>query len=124
MALREDIAAASPELITRSVIGTLSLVVFAGVAFVLLSSPAGAAADANASILPTVNALLNGTSAVLLTVGYACIRQRKVTAHKTCMVTALVVSSLFLVTYLIHHYQVGSVPFSGQGWLRGGTSVC
>ena len=108
-----------PELITRSVIAALSLVVFAGVAFVLLGSPAGAAADASASILPTVNALLNGTSAVLLMVGYACIRQRKVMAHKTCMVTAFVVSSLFLVTYLIHHYQVGSVPFSGQGWLRG-----
>ncbi len=56
---------------------------------------------------------------MLLTVGYACIRQRKVVAHKICMVTAFVVSSLFLVTYLIHHYQVGSVPFSGQGWLRG-----
>ena len=35
------------------------------------------------------------------------------------MTTALVVSSLFLVTYLTHHYRVGSVPFAGEGWLRG-----
>ena len=106
------------ELITGSVIATLSLVVVAGVAFVLLGSPTGVGAETRASILPAVNALLNGTSALLLTVGYVCIRRKKVIAHKTCMATALVVSSLFLVTYLIHHYRVGSVPFAGEGWLR------
>ena len=35
------------------------------------------------------------------------------------MVTAFVLSSLFLVTYLIHHAQVGSVPFRHEGWIRG-----
>ena len=94
------------ELITGSVIATLSLVVVAGVAFVLLGSPTRAGADTRASILPAVNALLNGTSAVLLTVGYVCIRRKKVIAHKTCMATAFIVSSLFLVTYLIHHYEI------------------
>ena len=107
------------ELITGSVIATLSLVVIAGVGFVLLGSPTGTGANTRASILPAVNALLNGTSAVLLTVGYVCIRRKRVIAHKTCMVTAFVVSSLFLVTYLIHHYRVSSVPFAGEGWLRG-----
>ncbi len=107
------------ELITGSVIATLSLVVVVGVAFVLLGAPTGTGAETRASILPAVNALLNGTSAVLLTVGYACIRRKKVLAHKTCMATAFVVSPLFLVTYLIHHYQVGSVAFAGEGWLRG-----
>ena len=103
----------------RSVITALSLAVVAGVSFVLLGSPTGTGADTRASILPAVNALLNGTSALLLTVGYACIRRKKVIAHKTCMATALVVSALFLVTYLTHHYLVGSVPFAGEGWLRG-----
>ena len=103
------------ELITGSVIATLSLVVIAGVGFVLLGSPTGTGANTRASILPAVNALLNGTSAVLLTVGYVCIRRKRVIAHKTCMVTAFVVSSLFLVTYLIHHYRVSSVPFAGEG---------
>ena len=106
------------ELITGSVIATLSLVVVAGVAFVLLGSPTGTRTDTRASILPAINALLNGTSAALLTVGYICIRRKKVIAHKTCMATAFVVSSLFLVTYLIHHYRVGAVPFAGEGWLR------
>jgi len=107
------------ELITGSVIATLSLAVIAGVGFVLLGSPTGTGANTRASVLPAVNALLNGMSAVLLTVGYVCIRRKRVIAHKTCMVTAFVVSSLFLVTYLIHHYRVSSVPFAGEGWLRG-----
>ncbi len=107
------------ELISGSVIATLSLVVVAGVAFVLLGSPTGTRTDTRASILPAINALLNGTSAALLTVGYICIRRKKVIAHKTCMATAFMVSSLFLVTYLIHHYRVGAVPFAGEGWLRG-----
>ena len=34
------------------------------------------------------------------------------------MVTAFGVSCLFLISYLIHHYQVGSIPFSGQSWIR------
>jgi len=107
------------ELISRWVIAGLSILVFVGVAVVLFGGRGQAPREVGASILPAVNALLNGTSAVLLSVGYICIRRRKVTAHKTCMVTAFVVSSLFLVSYLIHHYQVGSVPFLGPGWLRG-----
>ena len=112
-------ATAGDAVLSRWIIAGLSLVVFIGVAFVLLMSHRTAPRQIGTLVLPTVSALLNGTSAVLITVGYLCIRRRKVTAHKTCMVTAFVLSSLFLVTYLIHHAQVGSVPFSGRGWLRG-----
>ncbi|MFQ5962617.1 MAG: DUF420 domain-containing protein, partial [Candidatus Methylomirabilales bacterium] len=70
------------------------------------------------SSLPAVNAFLNGTSAVLLTTGYLFIRRKRVTGHKICMGTAFGVSCLFLVSYLVHHYQVGSVPFAGRGWIR------
>ncbi|MEE8076829.1 MAG: DUF420 domain-containing protein, partial [Candidatus Binatia bacterium] len=52
------------------------------------------------------------------TVGYFFIRRKKKTAHKFCMLTAFGTSSLFLVSYLIYHYQVGSVPFLGQGLIR------
>ncbi len=104
--------------ISRWVIAGLSILVFLGVAVVLFRGRGQVQGEVGGSILPAVNALLNGTSAVLLTVGYICIRRRKVTAHKTCMLSAFVVSSFFLVSYLLHHYQVGSVPFLGRGWLR------
>jgi uncharacterized membrane protein YozB (DUF420 family) len=68
--------------------------------------------------LPTVNAILNATSAVLLSTGYGFIRRRQVTAHKRCMVAAFGTSTLFLISYLTYHYQVGSIPFQGQGWVR------
>jgi putative membrane protein len=73
----------------------------------------------DASILPSVNATLNATAACLLTAGFWCIRHRHVRAHRFFMVAAFVVSSLFLASYLYYHYQVGSVAFTGQGWVRG-----
>ncbi len=99
-------------------IGLVSFLVLVSVGFLLLGRQAEIRRDADVSALPALNAFLNGTSAVLLTVGYLCIRRKKVTAHKTCMLTAFGVSSLFLVSYLIYHYQVGSMPFPGQGWIR------
>jgi putative membrane protein len=68
--------------------------------------------------LPAVNAALNATSALLLVSGYSFIRQRRVTAHKICMTTALATSALFLLSYLTYHYHIGSMPFRGQGWIR------
>jgi len=99
-------------------IGLISVVVLLGVAFILLGRQAQFEGTGTISGLPAVNAFLNGTSAMLLTIGYFFIRRGKVTSHKVCMVTAFGVSCLFLVSYLIHHYQVGSIPFAGQGWIR------
>jgi uncharacterized membrane protein YozB (DUF420 family) len=68
--------------------------------------------------LPGVNATLNGVSALLLLSGYRFIRRGDVERHRLCMVTAFVVSVLFLVSYLVYHYHVGSTRFPGTGWIR------
>ncbi len=65
-----------------------------------------------------LNASLNGASAVLLAGGYLAIRARRVTLHKTLMLSAFGLSSVFLVSYLLYHYRVGHVAFKGQGWIR------
>ena len=70
------------------------------------------------SALPALNAALNATCALLLITGYLCIRRRNILAHKICMGSAFAVSMLFLASYLTYHYQVGSVKFTGQGWIR------
>jgi uncharacterized membrane protein YozB (DUF420 family) len=67
---------------------------------------------------PALNASLNATAAVLLVSGYTFIRRRQITAHRVCMVSAFVVSTAFLISYLIYHARVGSVPFQGHGWIR------
>src|SRR3984893_14716483 len=65
-----------------------------------------------------LNASLNGTTGAILACGYAAIRNGKVAVHKTFMILAFAVSSVFLVSYLIYHYRVGHVAFQGQGWVR------
>jgi uncharacterized membrane protein YozB (DUF420 family) len=70
------------------------------------------------TVLPTVNATLNGTAAVLLACGYAMIRRRRITAHRACMIGAFTASVLFLGCYLIYHAQAGSRPFPGHGVAR------
>ena len=70
------------------------------------------------SVLPTVNALLNGTSALLLVTGYLLIRRRRVSAHRACMLAAFVASAVFLASYLTLRYYAGMTRFTGQGWIR------
>ena len=72
----------------------------------------------NVSSLPHLNAILNATSAALVIAAIGCIHAKKIMAHALLMVAALGVSALFLVSYLTYHVQVGSVPFSGTGWIR------
>jgi uncharacterized membrane protein YozB (DUF420 family) len=68
--------------------------------------------------LPALNASLNALSAVLLLLGYACIRRRRIAAHRAFMLAAVTSSTLFLVSYLVYHFQVGSVRFRGEGTIR------
>ena len=69
-------------------------------------------------ILPSVNAALNATAAVLLVWGYALIRRKRIQQHRKVMQTAFVVSCLFLVCYLVYHYQVGTVRFPKTGAIK------
>jgi uncharacterized membrane protein YozB (DUF420 family) len=70
------------------------------------------------SYLPHLNACLNGTSAVLLTAGYLSIRSGRIAAHRACQISALVVSLLFLTSYLTYHYFHGTTRFQGTGLSR------
>ncbi len=68
--------------------------------------------------LPAVNATLNALSGVLLLAGYLMMRARRIDLHRRCMIAAFTASSLFLVSYVIYHAQVGSVHFTRQGFVR------
>ena len=68
--------------------------------------------------LPALNATLNGLSAIFILTGYVLIRRGHRELHKRCMLTALVTSSLFLVSYVVYHANAGSRPFPGTGVAR------
>lgn len=68
--------------------------------------------------LPALNASLNALSTVFLVAGWIMIRQRRRDAHRLCMLSAVGVSAAFLASYLVYHFNVGSVPFQKQGPIR------
>jgi uncharacterized membrane protein YozB (DUF420 family) len=70
------------------------------------------------SDLPAVNASLNGMATLFLIAGYLFIRNRRWRAHKRCMLAALSISALFLISYVIYHANAGSRPFPGKGAVR------
>ena len=65
--------------------------------------------------LPHVNAVLNTTSALLLLAGFRFIRRGQILAHRNCQVTAVITSTLFLISYLTYHYYHGATHFPRKG---------
>jgi len=101
----------------KQVIYGLSVFVSLAVAAVIYLVPSTEGARAP-SALASVNAALNGAAGCFLVAGFVFVKRRQLDAHRRCMLTAFGLSSLFLVTYLLHHAQVGSVPFQGTGVVR------
>ena len=67
---------------------------------------------------PAWNAILNGSSAVLVTTGYVMIRSKRVQAHKACMLAATATSTVFLISYVDYHLHAGVLHFPGTGVAR------
>lgn len=70
------------------------------------------------SDLPALNATLNGIAGLFLLSGYYFIRRRQIARHRASMIAAFATSTLFLISYVIYHANVGSKPFHGEGPIR------
>lgn len=69
--------------------------------------------------LPALNASLNATSAILMLAGFCCIKAKRITAHRACMLGAVIVSAAFLVSYVVYHVQKAEpTRFGGTGTIR------
>ncbi|HMJ06251.1 MAG TPA: DUF420 domain-containing protein [Chthoniobacterales bacterium] len=68
--------------------------------------------------LPALNASLNAFSTVFISAGWYLIRRGYWRRHIACMITAVLSSSAFLVSYLIYHYHTGSTRFTALGMVR------
>lgn len=68
--------------------------------------------------LPFFHAVLNGSTAVLLTMGYTFIKNKKSKAHKFSMLAAFALSVSFLISYVISKLGAAPVPFGGKGAVR------
>ena len=68
--------------------------------------------------LPHLNAALNAFAAAFLFAGYIFIRSGNKIAHRACMITAVSISGIFLVSYVIHRMHAPIFEFQGQGIIR------
>ncbi|MDX2051193.1 MAG: DUF420 domain-containing protein [Polyangiaceae bacterium] len=112
-----DVSSSADAVRSRWIIWSLTAIVFVGVAAVMFGRPPSIERSVPTS-LATLNACLNGMATICLCVGFWCIRQKRIAAHRACMLAAFLISCMFLVTYLLHHAQVGSVRYQGVGWVR------
>jgi putative membrane protein len=71
-----------------------------------------------AEVLPSINATLNGLSAVWIVVGYRSIKQKNIPLHRFSMQAAFITSSIFLICYLTRVYLTGTHRYPGDGWMR------
>jgi putative membrane protein len=76
--------------------------------------------DKMQTVLPAINATLNGTSGVLLLIAYVFIRRRNIGMHKRFMLAACTTSLIFLACYVLNHILRHGVVtrFPGTGWIR------
>src|SRR5690349_12715821 len=79
-------------------------------------APGSAAATSTA--LPALNAILNATSAVLLTCAFVAVKRRRYRVHAGFMIGALTVSACFLVSYVYYHLHHAETRFTGTGLIR------
>ena len=81
--------------------------------------PKGGDASAAIRAIPKFNAMLNGSTFVVLVAGLVAIKSRKKVLHRTLMMGAAIMSALFLVGYVIYHGSVESAKFGGEGLIKG-----
>jgi len=100
------------------IIGVLSIAIPLVVAILLFLPQTGKLGDINVSFLPHLNAVLNSSTAIALLCGFYFVKNGQVMYHRTAMFSAVGLSSLFLVSYVIYHYQAPHTSFGGVGLIR------
>jgi putative membrane protein len=110
----------APRSSTRPAIAAILVISAAASLFILwlIYIHPAAAASGQYAFLPALNALLNGLSATALLIGYTFIRARRIKAHRAAMITAFGFSTLFLVSYILHHALHGDVRYPAHAALR------
>lgn len=97
---------------------SIAIPLVVAILFYLQRKNGGLFGDLNVAFLPHLNAVLNSATFVCLIGGFISVKRNKVQNHRMFMMTAFVLSSLFLVSYVIYHSQGSETQFGGQGAIR------
>ena len=74
--------------------------------------------DFNYHLLPLFNAIINGTTFFVLIAGFMAIKNKKIALHRRLMTTAIALSVVFLVSYILFHAATEPTKFGGEGAVR------
>jgi len=99
-------------------IAVLSVAVPLLVAVLLFLPQTGKLGNVDVTFLPKLHALLNSLTAIALLLGYRFIKKGNIRYHRFAMVTAFVLSSFFLISYVTYHYQAAPTSYGGEGLMR------
>lgn len=100
------------------VIAVVSVVVPALVVYLMYGNKATRIENLDVSLLPHINAVLNTVTSVCLVLGFIFIKQRFIQGHRLMMMIAFVLSTVFLISYVIYHNNAESTPYGGEGFIR------
>jgi putative membrane protein len=100
-------------------IAVLSVAIPVVVALLLFVPQTGKLGDVDVTFLPKLHALLNSLTAIALVLGFRFIKKGNIRYHRFAMVTAIVLSAFFLISYVTYHYQAPPTRFGGEGAIRG-----
>ncbi|HPG05489.1 MAG: DUF420 domain-containing protein [Saprospiraceae bacterium] len=70
------------------------------------------------SILPPFHATLNALTAVILVLAYIAVKRKKISLHRKLMITALITSLIFLISYVLYHITTEETRFCQPGAIR------
>ena len=106
-----------PDKVASRIIWVITIVVFTAVALLSrIQVPAPEGFDIH--IFAKVNAGINSLVSLLLIAGLLTAKSGKWQMHRKIMMTAMILSALFLVSYILHHLFAGDTKFGGEGWIR------
>ncbi|QNL22825.1 DUF420 domain-containing protein [Hyphobacterium sp. CCMP332] len=102
----------------RNLIILLSVAIPLLVAILIFFPQSGKLGDFDVSFLPHLNGVLNTATSICLIAGFIFIKRKKESWHRLMMISAFIISSIFLVSYVIYHYQAEPTKFGGEGTIR------
>ena len=106
------------QVLFMSIIALLSVAIPVLVALLLFLPQTGKLGDLDFTFLPHLNAVLNTATAISLLFGLYFIKRRQIVYHRTSMLSAVGLSTLFLVSYVLYHFQEGHTKFGGTGAIK------
>jgi putative membrane protein len=115
--MNADLTNASRDRVYVPIVWAVSVIVPV-VVTILIYMPKGQLAGWNLNFLPLMNACINSAVSVLLLLGYYFIRTGKQQQHKVTMLSAMALSVIFLLSYILYHYQAQETKFGGVGAIR------